>query len=76
MACAIGLLTRLEMCPDVSRADVLGDQPLGEVLAGMEVVAAALLTSLYPSDGGARMLQGLGLVVAERAAGNLTGGPQ
>lgn len=66
---AIGLLTRLQMCPDVPRAAVLGDQPPGEVLVAMEIVASALLETLYPDDRGATALQLLGQLAAERVRG-------
>lgn len=76
LACAVGLLTRLEMCGEVPRAAVLAEQRPGEVLVAMEAVAAALLETLYPGDRGAAALQALGQLAAGRGAQDAPGAPQ
>jgi hypothetical protein len=61
---AVALLAREQMCPEASREDILGTCSPAEVLPAMEVLAAALLTALYPGDRGARLLRSLGLTAA------------
>jgi len=72
---AVGLMTRLGMCPEVPRAAVLAGQPPGEVLAAMEIIATALLKTLCPGDHGATALQILGQFAAAQAA-QMTGSPE
>ena len=74
MSCAIGLLTRLELCREVPRSAVLDGQEPGEVLAAMELVAGALLEILYPGEQAAAALRALGHLAAERAAQETAGG--
>jgi hypothetical protein len=78
VSAAVGLLTRRnrKACPDVSRADIIGEQDSGEVLAALETIAAGLLCAICPDDEGARILQGLGQLAAEGRTGDPPDGPR
>ena len=76
MSTAVALLTRARTCPDVSRAQVIGDQSPGQVLAVMETITDACLEALSPRDKGACVLEALGLLAAAEGAQDLAGGAQ
>ncbi len=75
MACAVALLTRQQACPDVSRDVLLEGSEPGQVLAAMEIIAAALTALMFPDDQGGRFLELLGLSALEHGTGR-HGGPE
>jgi hypothetical protein len=62
---AVALITRQAVAPDVQREDVLGGVPADGVLEAMEAVAGGLLAGISPGDGGAAMLERVGLAIAD-----------
>ena len=65
VSAAVALLTSLRGGSDDLRADVIGDLPPAEVLAAMEIIAAALTGLMFPGDQGGRFLELLGLSALE-----------
>jgi hypothetical protein len=64
----VGLLTRQQTCPEVSRETLLDGHAADDVLEAMTVIAGAFAAALSPGDKGARVLQHLGLRVLELEA--------
>lgn len=65
---AVALLTSRPVRPGLSRAAVLGDVPPAELAAALEVIAAGCLEAMSPADGGAALLEAVGLLAARQAA--------
>jgi hypothetical protein len=65
---AVALLAR-HHAPDVPRGTVLGDHDPADVLGAMESIAGSLLAGTWPCDGGAVVLERIGLAAAEMDAG-------
>jgi hypothetical protein len=68
MGSAVALLTSMQARAGDSQAAILGGQAPGEVLAALQIIAAACLQVLSPADKGARVLEALGLLALTRDA--------
>jgi hypothetical protein len=64
---AVALLAR-HRAPEVRRQDVLGGHDPADVLGAMESIAGGLLAGAWPGDGGAEVLERIGLAAAEVTA--------
>ena len=62
---AVALLAR-HRAPEVPREDVLEGHDPGDILAAMESIAGGLLAGAWPDDGGAGVLERVGLAVARQ----------
>jgi len=65
---AVSLLSRQQLCPEVSRDALLDGQPRDDVAMALEIIAAAVIGVLSPDDRGARALEALGQLAAEKSA--------
>lgn len=69
MSTAVSLLSRQQLCPEVSRNALLeGGDGAGPVLAAMEIIAAALTGLMFPDDMGGCFLELLGLAALKHGA--------
>jgi hypothetical protein len=76
MSTAVSLLSRQQLCPEVSRNALLeGGDGAGPVLAAMEIIAAALTGLMFPDDMGGCFLELLGLAALKHGA-EPAGGPE
>ena len=75
VSAAVALLTSLRGGSGDLRADVTGDLPEAEVLAAMEVLAAAFLNVLAPGGRGDHILELIGLAALEHGT-RRPGGPE